>query len=52
MNKIDFGGLDDSDNTESDVIYCLDAELTDGGDELRATYSAVLQFLDLSLNQN
>jgi hypothetical protein len=55
--KIHFGGLDDSDDAEKDVLDRLDAELTFvmssyGGDELHATNSAVVRFLDLNVDQD
>lgn len=55
--KINFGGLDDSDDAEKDALDRLDAELTFvmssyGGDELHATNSAVVRFLNLDMDQD
>jgi hypothetical protein len=56
-SKINFGGLDDSDDAEKDVLDRLDAELTFvmssyGGDELHATNFAVVRFLNLNVDQD
>jgi hypothetical protein len=57
VSKINFGGLEDSDDAEKDVLDRLDSELTFvmssyGGDELRATSSAVVRFLNLNMDQD
>jgi hypothetical protein len=56
-SKINFGGLDDSDDAGKDVLDRLDAELTFvmssyGGDELHATNSAVVRLLNLNVDQD